>query len=54
VAFPKLTIEPIVVVVREWKLRGNISWPSVMVKRSANVSPHPECIDVMEGAIMDE
>ena len=43
-----------VVVVSEWKLRGKTSWPSVMVKGRENGSPHPECIDVMEGAIMDE
>jgi len=54
VAFPRLTIEPMGVVVSEWKLRGKTSWPSIMVKGPANGSPHPECIDVMEGAIMDE
>jgi len=54
VAFPRLTIEPIGVVVSEWKLRGKTSWSSVMVKGPANGSPQPEFLKVMEGEIMDE
>jgi len=48
VAFPRLTIEPIDVVVSELQLRRKTSSPSVMVKGPANGCPHLDCIDVME------